>query len=331
MNMLQGAPWLLAHKSMLTVNKPFKVSIYGNDYVLWKDLQGNINALENACPHMGAMLSAGWCEAKPDGTSRLVCPFHALEFDGTGCTILPGSKKQTLPQLAQLELIIQGDFIWSYGGHEPKIPIPNILNEIAANYELVGHTGDCSVETDLRSMLLNMHDYNHQNGTHREMFKITEVQFNKFIDDGHHAHAYYDMPVAPSSIQEKIKNPALAMMPKVLSAHLENYFPHLVIAHVTIAAGTVAQCHLFVPESTGKTRTYVLLFGQPKNPVFKLMGKQFLDLAKVVVEQDADILAKIYPNAPQKIKLNNEVGMDWVHRNFDSFPAVVEPLLSKMG
>jgi phenylpropionate dioxygenase-like ring-hydroxylating dioxygenase large terminal subunit len=323
MNMLQGAPWLLAHKSMLTVNKPFKVSLYGNDYVLWQDSQGNINALENTCPHMGAMLSEGWCEAKPDGTSRVVCPFHALEFDGAGCTILPGSNKQTLPQLAQLELIIQGDFIWSYGGHEPKIPIPNILNEIAANYELVGHTADCSIETDLKSMLLNMHDYNHQNGTHREMFKIKEVQFDRFIDDGHHSHAYYDMPIAPSSLQEKLKNPALFMMPNVLSAHLENYFPHLVIAHVTISAGTVAQCHLFIPESATKTRTYVLLFGQPSSPIFKLMGNQFLNLAKVVVEQDADILSKIYPNAPQKIKLNNEVGMDWVHRNFDSF---LEPL-----
>jgi phenylpropionate dioxygenase-like ring-hydroxylating dioxygenase large terminal subunit len=320
MNMLQGAPWLLAHKSMLAVNEPFKVALYGNDYVLWKDLQGNINALENICPHMGAMLSEGWCEAKPDGTSRVVCPFHALEFDGKGCTILPGSNKQTLPQLAQLELIIQGDFIWSYGGYEAKIPIPNILNQIAANYELVGHTADCSVETDLRSMLLNMHDYNHQNGTHREMFKITEVQFDKFIDDGHHSHAYYDMPIAPSSLQEKLKNPALFMMPNVLSAHLENYFPHLVIAHVTISAGTVAQCHLFIPESATKTRTYVLLFGQPSSPIFKLMGNQFLNLAKVVVEQDAAILSKIYPNAPQKIKLNNEVGMDWVHRNFDSFP-----------
>jgi phenylpropionate dioxygenase-like ring-hydroxylating dioxygenase large terminal subunit len=320
MNMLQGSPWLLAHKSMLAVNEPFKVALYGNDYVLWKDLQGNINALENICPHMGAMLSEGWCEAKPDGTSRVICPFHALEFDGKGCTILPGSNKQTLPRLAQLELIIQGDFIWSYGGHEPKIPIPNILNQIAANYELVGHTADCSVETDLRSMLLNMHDYNHQNGTHREMFKIQEVQFDRFIDDGHHSHAYYDMPIAPSSLQEKLKNPALFMMPNVLSAHLENYFPHLVIAHVTIAAGTVAQCHLFVPESATKTRTYVLLFGQPSSPAFKLMGNQFLNLAKVVVEQDAAILSKIYPGAQQKIKLNNEVGMDWVHRNFDSFP-----------
>jgi hypothetical protein len=61
------------------------------------------------------------------------------------------------------------------------------------------------------------------------------------------------------------------------------------------------------------------------------MRQQFLAVVKVVVDQDAAILSNIYPNAPQKIKLNNEVGMDWVHRNFDSFPAVVEPLLSKMG
>ena len=320
MNMLQGAPWLLAHKSMLAVNKPFKVSLYGNDYVLWQDSQGSINALENTCPHMGAMLSEGWCEAKTDGTSRVVCPFHALEFNGRGCTILPGSNKQTLPQLAQLELIIKGDFIWSYGGHEPKIPIPSILNEIAASYELVGHTGDCSVETDLRSMLLNMHDYNHQNGTHRELFKITEVQFEKFIDEGHHSHAYYQMPIASSTLREKLKNLPLFLMPKLIAAHLENHFPHLVIFHSEMPAGTVAQCHFFVPESEGRTRTYVLLFAQPKHPAFNLMKQQFLDVVKVVIEQDAAILSNIYPNAPRKIKLNNEVGMDWVHRNFDSFP-----------
>jgi phenylpropionate dioxygenase-like ring-hydroxylating dioxygenase large terminal subunit len=238
MTMLQGSPWLLAHKSMLETNKPCKISLYDNDYVMWKDVQGNVNAIENTCPHMGAMLSAGWCEAKSDETSRVVCPFHALEFDAQGCTILPGSNKQTLPQLAPLELIIQGDFIWSYGEYEPKIPIPNILNKIAGNYEFVGHIADCSVETNLRfsfreaspTMLLNMHDYNHQNGTHREMFKITEVQFDRFIDEGHHSHAYFDMPVAASSLSEKLNNPGLFMVPKVLSPHLENYFPHLVIS-----------------------------------------------------------------------------------------------------
>jgi phenylpropionate dioxygenase-like ring-hydroxylating dioxygenase large terminal subunit len=326
--MLPGAPWLLAHKSMLQVNKPKKVSLYGCDYVLWKDSTGKVSALPNACPHMGAMLSEGWCQQHGDKTS-VVCPFHALEFDSEGCTILPGSNKKTLPQLKPLQLIIAGDFIWSYGGQEPKMPIPTILNEIAAKYDFIGHTADTSIETDLLSMLLNMHDYNHQNGTHRELFRIAEVQFEKFIDNGHQSHAFYDNITAPTSLVEKISNPDLLLLPKVIKAHLENYFPCLVIFHGESGIGKVAQCHLFVPESENRTRTYVLMFGQAKNKAFRLLDNKFLNFAKVVVEQDTDILGKIYPNTPQKIKLNNEVGMDWVRRNFESFPNIAEPNLSK--
>ncbi len=329
MSMLEGSPWLIAHKSMLAVNKPFKVSIYGKDYVLWKDVKDNINALENACPHMGAMLSEGWCEEKEDKSSVVVCPFHALEFDAEGCTVLPGSQKRTLPQLEKLELIIQGDFIWSYGGKEPKQPIPNILNEIANEYEFIGYTADTSVETDLLSMLLNMHDYNHQNGTHRSLFKIQEVNFDKFIDNGHHSHAYFNMPIALSNLQEKIKNPGLFLFPKVLNAHLENYFPSVVILHGETGAGIFKQIHLFVPESPMRSRTYCIMFGFAKHPIFNLLKHQFLDLAKVVIEQDSDILRKTYPNRLQKIKLNNEVGMDWVRRNFDNYPQIVAPNLSK--
>ncbi|MBR8835659.1 MAG: Rieske 2Fe-2S domain-containing protein [Stigonema ocellatum SAG 48.90 = DSM 106950] len=327
--MLAGAPWLLAHKSMLFVNKPKKFSLYNTDYVLWKDKTGKVNALPNACPHMGAMLSEGWCQEREDNTSVVFCPFHALEFDGQGCTILPGSKKKTLPQLEPLELILQGDFIWTYGGCEPKMPIPNVLNEIASEYEFVGHTGDTSVETDLLSMLLNMHDYNHQNGTHRPLFKIQEVRFEKFIDNGHHSHAFYDNLTSPTTWAEKISNPNLLLLPKVLKAHLENHFPSLVIFHGTTGLGKVAQIHLFVPESKTRTRTYVLMYGIFKNPLFKPLGQNILNFAKVIVEQDTDILHKIYPNTSQKIKLNNEVGMDWVRRNFDNWPAIVEPNLSK--
>ncbi|MBW4604665.1 MAG: Rieske 2Fe-2S domain-containing protein [Calothrix sp. FI2-JRJ7] len=329
MPMLEGAPWLLAHKSMLQVNKPFKVSLYGNDYVLWKDALGNVNALPNACPHMGAMLSEGWCEVQQDKTSVVVCPFHALQFDSEGCTVLPGSNKKTLPQLAPLELIIQGDFIWSYGNTEPKQLIPNILNEIAAEYELIGCTADTSIEANLMSLLLNMHDYNHQNGTHRSLFKIQEVNFEKFIDNGHHSHAYFSMPVALTDLKEKLSNPGLFMFPKVLNAHLENYFPSLAVLHGETGAGKFKQIHAFIPESPTKSRTYAIMFGLAKNPIFKLLKFKFLDLVKVVIEQDSDILRKIYPNTPQKIKLNNEVGMDWVRRNYDNYPQIVEPNLSK--
>ncbi|PZV14625.1 MAG: (2Fe-2S)-binding protein [Leptolyngbya sp.] len=327
-SMLPGAPWLLAHKSMLTINQPQKVSLYATDYVMWKDAAGEVHALPNACPHMGAMLSEGWCEQTND-TSEIVCPFHALQFDAAGCTVLPGSGKKTVSQLEPLELIIQGDFIWSYGGYEPKTPIPTVLNEIANNYYFVGHIGDRSIETDLLTMLLNMHDYNHQNGTHRDLFRITEVEFHQFIDDGHHSHAFYDMPTAPYTLAEKLRKPDIMLLPPTIKAHLENHFPSLVIFHGEMPLGKAAQCHFFVPEAENRTRTYILLFGQAKHPVFKLLGGTYLKFGKVVVDQDADILGKIYPNTPQKIKLNNEVGMDWVRRNFEGFPEVTAPNLSK--
>jgi phenylpropionate dioxygenase-like ring-hydroxylating dioxygenase large terminal subunit len=316
MTMLEGAPWLLAHKSMLQINKPQKISLYGKDYVIWKDKTEQVNILPNTCPHMGAMLSEGWCIAKPDGTSTVVCPFHALEFDAAGCTILPGTKKKTLPQLKPLELIVRDDFIWSYGGYEPKVAIPDILDEIAQKYELIGYTADTSVETDLLSMLLIMHDYNHQNGTHRDLFEITEVQFEQFIDNGYHSEAFYSMPTAPKTFWQKLKQPKQFLLPNVIEAHLENYFPSLVTLYGSTAFGKIAQCNLFVPESLTKTRIYILLFGEASNPLVKLLKNQFLALNKIVVEQDAGILSKIYADAPQKIKLNNEVGMDWVNRNF---------------
>lgn len=178
-------------------------------------------------------------------------------------------------------------------------------------------------------MLLNMHDYNHQNGTHRPLFRIEEVQFEKFIDQGHQSHAFYNMPTASSNLLEKISNPSLSFVPKVIKAHLENHFPSLVILYGENGLGKLAQCHLFVPEAENRTRTYVLMFAKLKHPAFKLMSGVFLNFAKVVIEQDADILGKIYLDTPQKIKLNNEVGMDWVKRNFENWAKIAEPNLSQ--
>jgi nitrite reductase/ring-hydroxylating ferredoxin subunit len=326
-SMLPGSPWLLAHKSMLSKDRPLKISLQGNDYVLWLDEKGEIQALPNACPHMGAMLSEGWCS-----NGQVVCPFHALAFNGQGCTVLPGSDKTTLPLLEPLELIVRGDFIWSYGHHEPELPIPSVLDEIAANFEFIGVAGEYSVNTDLLPMLLNMHDYNHQNGTHRPLFEITEVQFRKFVDEGHYSAAFYDMPRATPSFSDILNNPALIAMEKVLKAHLENYFPFLVLFNGSTPFGQIKQCHIFVPESETKTRTYVLVYGKASGlvsrAIAKLLKPSILKLVDTVVQQDADILNKIYTDAPQKIKLNNEVGMDWVHRNYASFPEITAPNLS---
>jgi phenylpropionate dioxygenase-like ring-hydroxylating dioxygenase large terminal subunit len=333
MSTVTGVPWLLAHKSMLKVNQPHKISLYNQDYVFWKDRQGNISALPNACPHLGAMLSEGWCEEDPETHNcRIVCPYHALKFDREGCTVLPGSQKKTLPQLKPLELIIQNDFIWSYGGYEPQIPIPKVLNEIVESYDLIGYPADTSEEIDLHTMLLNMHDYNHQVGAHYEPMHFKEVLLEEFVDEGYKSQAVFHNILAPKNWKEKLKSPLLFFTPEALTTRLENFFPNLVIIHTDNVFGKAAQCLLFVPESETRTRIYILVFVQYKDRLSKNLSqlgkKTFLDLSKTIIDQDVDVLLKIYPDSSQKIKLNNEVGMDWVKRNFDNFPAVVQPNLS---
>lgn len=329
MKQLQGSPWLVAHRSMLKSNEPSKISLLGRDYVLWQDSSGQIAALPNACPHMGAMLSEGWCVTKSDGTSAIACPFHALEFDSSGCTVLPGSDIQTRSLLQPLELIIRGDFIWTYGGHEPKIPIPSIMDEIASNYQFIGVTGERSIATDILSLLLNMHDYNHQNGTHRELFEIEEVQLKRFIDEGLHSHAYLSQPRKQPKFRDILRNPAQLGLPKTLEAHLENFFPFMGLLHGENKLLSLKECHFYLPEAKNRSRIFVLMYMKAYSPIAYLIRGNLLKLIDIVIDQDAKILSKIYPDTPQRIKLNNEVGMDWVRRNFKSFPTVIEPNLSR--
>ena len=327
MEHLQGSPWLLAHRAMLKPNQPKKFALLGQEYVLWQDTQGTIAALPNACPHMGAMLSEGWCVTQPQGSSTIACPFHALEFDRQGCTILPGSSKQTKALLSPLELIIQGDLIWTYGGYEPTVPIPELMQAIAAEYEFIGVTGERSMPTDILILLLNMHDYNHQNGTHRELFEIEEVQVKQFIDEGLHSHAYLAQPRKQPTLREILRNPAQLALPKVLEAHLENYFPFMGVMHGDNKILSLKECHFYLPEFANRSRVFVLLYMQAHSPIAHLLKRNLLKLIDVVVEQDARILSRIYPHTTQRIRLNNEVGMDWVRRNNEQFPSARSAIL----
>ncbi len=124
-SILPGAPWLIAHRSMLGINKPYKVTLNSQDYVLWQNTQGEIFALENVCPHMQAPLSEGWiCESR----NSIACPFHALEFDGSGRLFKDGKPNgQVIAKT--LELVVQGDLIWTYGSFEPRLPISNLISK----------------------------------------------------------------------------------------------------------------------------------------------------------------------------------------------------------
>ncbi|MEO0985130.1 MAG: Rieske 2Fe-2S domain-containing protein [Cyanobacteria bacterium J06639_14] len=82
--------------SLLKVNHVIPVTVWQKSIAVYRDIQGQVYALENACPHKGIELHLG--EVQGD---RLVCSYHGWEFDSSGqCVNIPYFEKdQKLPRV----------------------------------------------------------------------------------------------------------------------------------------------------------------------------------------------------------------------------------------
>ncbi|WP_414550823.1 Rieske 2Fe-2S domain-containing protein [Anabaena sp. CCY 0017] len=300
---LPGAPWLIAHKSMLGINQPHKITLNSNDYVLWQNRKGEVYALENICPHMQAPLSDGWiCEKR----NTITCPFHALEFDDKG-RLYQGSKKDPQPITKPLELILSNDGIWTYGGFEPKLPIPDLHQKIADTYEFMGVAGETNIQGNFLSSLMVNYDYNHQNGTHKELFRITDCNVISFEKNGYYAKVKQQINRANNTLGEIIKNPVLSILPKTLNNTLEYAFPSTTVFFAKTPISNMAQVHILYPETETITKTFVLVYAQGINPWSKLLLKNsLLRAVSTVVEQDTSAIESLYPRQKPKIRLPNE-------------------------
>jgi len=308
---LPGAPWLIAHKSMLKVNRPQMVTINRQDYVIWKNQVGKISALENKCPHMGAKLSQGWICPK---TNTIACPYHALEFDSEGRAVLPNEKiSQAIAK--PLKLFVQGDFIWTYANEEPKIPIPDILNILSLKSHFVGVAGEFSVKADILSALEVNHDYNHQKGAHRELFRIKDIKVDEFRANRYTSAVDFRFIREKNTLIEYLKNPLLLVYPQPVKGTIENYFPAFVIFNGQSPFGKFYQVHAIYPETETTTKTFVLVFREFSLGILNpIIDWQLLSGVKEMARQDVVVLENLYPRGESKIRLPNEEPLNWVRK-----------------
>jgi phenylpropionate dioxygenase-like ring-hydroxylating dioxygenase large terminal subunit len=300
---LPGAPWLIAHKSMLGINQPFKVTLNGQDYVLWQNKANQVSALNNICPHLQAPLSNGWvCQER----NTITCPFHTLEFDGQGYLYQDGRK--TNASIAEtLDLTIIGDLIWTYGGFEPRLPIPQLHEKIAEEYDFIGFTAEKSIKSDFLTSLLINYDHNHQNGTHREMFQVKSCRAEFIKKDDIYALVAQTTELADYTPEEIAANPTLGAFSKIMNNFLEYVFPSSQFFRLNTADIKTYQGHILYPETENSTKTFILMYAKFSKPELKeMLQESLLQTAAVVVEQDTSCLESLYPRAKAKIRLKSE-------------------------
>jgi len=143
--------WYPACLSTELTDSPLKVRVIGQDFVVFRDTDGQAHCLSNTCTHRGGSLGDG--KLKDDGVQ---CPYHGWEFDGSGnCTKIPSlGKDANIPARTRIDAYPVEErygLVFAFLGDLPEnerppiMPIPTfdqegwratwMTYELDANYE----------------------------------------------------------------------------------------------------------------------------------------------------------------------------------------------------
>ena len=104
---------------------PVRLRLLGEDMVAWRNTDGSIGVMQNACPHRGASMFFGRNEE-----NGLRCVYHGWKFDAEGaCVDMPNEPAESnfkhKIKAAAYAAAEYGDVIWVYMGPkdlQPELP-----------------------------------------------------------------------------------------------------------------------------------------------------------------------------------------------------------------
>ncbi len=126
--------WYPAIRSTeLPNNKPVPVTMLGDNVVFFRDAKGTARAMENRCPHRGALLSLGQVGVYAPGT--ITCRYHGMTFDGDGnCVAVltegPNSRACGRITAKTYPVAEAGGVVWIYMGEKAPGSLMNSVPHI---------------------------------------------------------------------------------------------------------------------------------------------------------------------------------------------------------
>ena len=142
-------------------------TIMDEPIVLYRKADGAVAAIEDRCAHRFAPLSMG----KIVGGDRIQCPYHGLEFDGSGACVRNPHGTKNIPPRARVKsypVIEKHKAVWVWMGDAPadagKIPDFGVLDNVP---ELHTTKRDCIViKANYQLIIDNLLDLSHTSYLH---------------------------------------------------------------------------------------------------------------------------------------------------------------------
>jgi phenylpropionate dioxygenase-like ring-hydroxylating dioxygenase large terminal subunit len=236
-------------------NKPKKVTVWSKNYVVWKNIDGKYNCLDDVCSHKGASLSGGKIH-----NNCAVCPYHGYEFNSNGTLVkVPGLNFQASPVYDVSKYSIVEKNGWVYLNtmqtniSEPEMQI-NIFEEeeFVKNFSVVYLNMDFNCYSRILSE--NSLDVMHIGFVHtfgnKEQPAPTYENPPKLVSPFHYKTSY-EYESGKDSIVKKVFN--------INTLKIENEFilPHTTVARVIFGDYVSTVITFALPLSENKSRLFV--------------------------------------------------------------------------
>ncbi|MGQ9872339.1 aromatic ring-hydroxylating dioxygenase subunit alpha [Leptodesmis sp.] len=252
--------WYVVARSREVSDRPLGIVLWQQDIVLYRDSQGQVQALEDRCPHRFVKLSRG-CVVGDD----LECAYHGWRLNGKGqCTTVPYLEaNQKLPPGAIRHYPVreQDGFIWLYPGDVADLQATSLEPMGLPEWEHLNYIATVSVidaKAHFSYLIENLMDMYHghlhqdyQAWTSAELQSIEES--DRRVDAHYTAQSYYRI--------DKIWSISQLFFPQLRRLHPEPLNVSYVYPHWAARLGEDFRIYcLFCPVSLTQTRAYLIHF-----------------------------------------------------------------------
>ncbi len=280
-------------------DKPLKVSALGQDFVVFRDSEGQAHCLSNTCTHRGGSLSGG--KVRGDCVQ---CPYHGWQFDGDGnCKKIPSlGANASVPARTRIDAYPVEErygmifaFLGELGEDErpPIMDVPEWNQEgwrptlqhygIKGNYERSIENGIDPAHNEY------VHDTHGFSGEKEEEYKIGDMRIEAepaWASWGNGFWHTFDAPPLPEGQMESGRTQAGDL--EVGTGH---HGPNMVWTYIHASETMWFHQYLFErPLDDGNIHLYLLCmrngFLEEKNDAYMIDRNQYVALQDKVVIED---------------------------------------------
>ena len=316
--------WYACEFSAAVTNQPKQILMFNQRFVLYRDSQGQVVALNDQCPHRGAAFSVGWIEK-----DCVRCPYHGWKFQPDGeCIEIPSNAPGTpIPKKARVTAYPVQEkygFIWLFYGDLPaaeRPPLPTFPEYIMSTMHPVY---DDSIDNANYARLMEANlDFTHVIAVHKKSFG-QRIPINKTIK--YHVDKYDWGAVAQVNYEslgnsKSFLNFLLGGRPE-LKTKLTLYLPNVTLAEINVGRGSkfdikfgILVAHLPIDENTTRVKRVLYRNVLP----FPWLDGFFRKLDHKLAQEDTVVVSTLNTQPMPKISEELHVAADALDITFRQF------------